>query len=402
MTNMANYEKAERTRQLREKRIATVVKDSGWSYDQALAHMEEAKKKYGILFGTYAVYKLWRFPTEEIPEKLQQFREAEKAKREPYVRRVMEQSGLSYEDAEAHLKKIKKETGCKYKEYVNYNLWNWPEETLSRVANTSYTAKISKKYNKNPIFVAICNNKYWTNYYFHNFIRRAWCVNTKISESKFMELFKDSSRIIYKPIDGIGGADIKTFNLADGDVHAVYEELSKLPDGVVEEFIKQHHKINEFGNSSVNTVRVVTIVTREETPEGVKKNVDIAYVAFRIGQGSSVVDNLHSGGCSVVVDKDTGIVISNGADLIGNYYERHPDSGLKYKGFEIPYFEEIKKFVYEACQLEMVEGNIGWDIAISETGPVLVEVNVGPGVVLIQAPYSEIHFGCKDILDKYL
>ena len=76
-----------------------------------------------------------------------------------------------------------------------------------------------------------------------------------------MELFKDSSRIIYKPIDGIGGADIKTFNLADGDVHAVYEELSKLPDGVVEEFIKQHHKINEFGNSSVNTVRVVTIVT---------------------------------------------------------------------------------------------------------------------------------------------
>ena len=58
--------------------------------------------------------------------------------------------------------------------------------------------------------------------------------------------------------------------------------------------------------------------------------------------------------------------------------------------------------VTEACKKELVVGNLGWDIAITENGPTIIEVNIGPGARLLQVPYVAEGKGMKHVLEKYL
>ena len=56
----------------------------------------------------------------------------------------------------------------------------------------------------------------------------------------------------------------------------------------------------------------------------------------------------------------------------------------------------------EACSTSKIEGYLGWDIAISVNGPVLVEVNHNPAAGLLTAPFVTEKKGMKHIMEKYM
>jgi len=58
--------------------------------------------------------------------------------------------------------------------------------------------------------------------------------------------------------------------------------------------------------------------------------------------------------------------------------------------------------VTEAINKNKLEGYLGWDVAIAEDGPILIEVNDRPGVVLLSTPYAAQKKGMKHVLAKYL
>jgi D-alanine-D-alanine ligase-like ATP-grasp enzyme len=59
--------------------------------------------------------------------------------------------------------------------------------------------------------------------------------------------------------------------------------------------------------------------------------------------------------------------------------------------------------VKDICAKEGVEGNLGWDICITENGPALIEANRGPGAILLITPYVKEKKGMmRYVLDKYL
>lgn len=58
--------------------------------------------------------------------------------------------------------------------------------------------------------------------------------------------------------------------------------------------------------------------------------------------------------------------------------------------------------VREAINEHNIQGYLGWDIAITQTGPVLIEINSNPSTVLLTASYLPDKIGMKHMLAKYL
>ena len=120
-----------------------------------------------------------------------------------------------------------------------------------------------------------------------------------------------------------------------------------------------------------------------------------------MGMGNSVVDNLNSGGLAAVIDKETGIISTPGADKIGETFEKHPDTGTEIIGFEIPKFAEAVATVKEAATVVPQIGYAAWDIAVSDDDVQLIEGNQYPGHDIYQMPcHITDGYGILPVLNK--
>lgn len=365
--------------------------------------MLELLKKIKKLFGSdpVAVAKKVEEVVKPDPKK-ERKEQILKKKKEAAIHQTMELTGWDEAYATAKFEDAYKRTKCTPKEYVMYRFYEIPEEKQETYYLSCYQHILQEKYNANKKFTKMLYDKEQTNLYFAEYVRRPWCVNTKVTKEEFMEIFKNSKRVIYKPNAGHRGYGVKAFYLRKKTIDEVYEKLSTYPEGVVEEYIIQHPEMSKLSPSSVNSLRFVTISsnTKAVTPDG--KKMDVAYSMVRIGRGKSIVDNLHSGGMVANVDMATGMLETNGADRDGKMYTEHPETHIVLKGFKVPYFEEALDMVKEAIEKYKVEGYIGWDIAITEDGPKLLEVNDRPGADGLQTAYAQEYIGVKHVMEKYL
>lgn len=318
------------------------------------------------------------------------------------VKKVMERTGWDYESTKAKLLATAERTGCTPTEFFLYRFYELTEEEQDTYYIAKYQKIFQKKYGVDKDFVALLYDKERTNNYFAEYVRRPWCVNTKVTFEQFSDTFKDTTRVMYKPIAGHRGYGVEAIYLTPENMKEVYDRLVTYPEGVVEAFIKQHPEMCKLSPTSVNSLRFVTFSsnTTPVTPDG--KMVDIAYSIVRFGREGSIVDNLHSGGMVANVDLETGCLATDGADRNGDMWITHPDTGVTIKGFQVPYFEEARAMVMDAITTRKVEGYIGWDIAISENGPMLLEVNDRPGSDGLQTAPAQSKKGMKYLMEKYM
>ncbi len=82
------------------------------------------------------------------------------------------------------------------------------------------------------------------------------------------------------------------------------------------------------------------------------------------------------GGVIVNIDTDTGKLEKYGfmKSQYGTIMEMHPYTGIKFEGITLPY---IKEAVAQAIRFHSFLNlhSIGWDIAITESGPYFIEGN---------------------------
>lgn len=141
---------------------------------------------------------------------------------------------------------------------------------------------------------------------------------------------------------------------------------------IFESVVRQTKQFAAFNESSVNTVRFMTLLY----PDGSAK---IIATFIKIGRAGRCVDNAGGGGnVDVCVDTETGeIKYAIQFDGWRNIKEIdvHPDSGNQLNGVIIDNWqaikEEVKRFqlAFPYCKA------VGWDIAITEEGPVVIEAN---------------------------
>ena len=182
-------------------------------------------------------------------------------------------------------------------------------------------------------------------------------------------------------MDGSSGQGILKCTPEDyKDPAALYERLKNAGIGIVEDKVIQHEEIAALCPTSVNTIRVATLL-------GDKKE-GIVYAYIRIGNGK-VMDNVDCGGMAAPVDIETGVISSVGANKAGETYEIHPMTGKKIPGTQIPYWEEAKKMCLEAMQVVPQVRFVAWDVAITPDGPVFIEGNSFPSHAI---PQFAAHF----------
>ncbi len=383
--------------------IDTVMNGCNCSKDDAKKIINEAKKRLGISYRTYAKYEFYNIPVENQEIKYQEIlenarrkkekKERKKLKNETLIHTVMDETGWDYETAKSKMKASKESSGADYKDYVAYKFWNMSDSEQKTYFTKGCANTLRKKYNTVKENVQFFMNKGMFNETFSEFLGREWSYNKEITLEEFEKTFKNTNKIIYKPLSASCGSGVTTFDLTKGFENA-YNELVKLPIGVVEGFITQHKEMSKFSKNSVNTIRLVTV--RENN------NVNLLYGAFRMGGGDSIVDNFHSGGVLALIDVNNATVVTDAIDLNSNQYKYHPVTQEKIKGFVIPYWKEIIDMLNKAAKLVDGIGYIGWDIAITEQGPVLIEGNTAPAPNVLQLPYHLEGKGMRYVAEKFL
>lgn len=265
-----------------------------------------------------------------------------------------------------------------YLEFEFYSLKG--KERATYLTNGKNNALV-KKYNDKAYF-HILDNKDEFNDYFKEYIKRDY-LKPNFSKKNLESFLEDKEKVIVKPIDGVGGEGIEIV-----DSKTVLKKYDKYKSYLIEEVIKQHHKLNKLYPNSVNSIRVFSFY------DG--KNTHILQSILKIGN-NTIVDNFSSGGMYTFLD-DKGFVVAPAIDKDDNTYAKHPITNIQIVGFQVPLFKEVKELIENAAKTIPQIKYIGWDVAITDNGPELIEGNSYPGVFQIKPRFKNDKLG---ILPKY-
>lgn len=213
----------------------------------------------------------------------------------------------------------------------------------------------------------------------------------------FTTVFEDTQAeaLFLKLINGIGGKGcilIEKSNLEDtllqyGDtlLHNAY---------IHQEKINQHPAINLMHKTSVNTIRIYTYLD-------LKGESHIISALMRFGIGKSITDNTSSGGFYVAINMEKESLEGWGfqdVDKGGKPHSHHPDSHILLDGFKVPFFKEALELAKLAAKKTPTR-IIGWDVAICDFGPIIIEGNTNPSLHMADVAYGGY---CKHPIIKHL
>jgi hypothetical protein len=140
---------------------------------------------------------------------------------------------------------------------------------------------------------------------------------------------------------------------------------------LVEAFLDQHAELSWFNETSVNTLRILVYAPPEE-----RARVVGAYL--RIGRRGSIVDNHGAGGILAGIDLRSGVV-GTAYDAAHQTHTHHPDTGRAIEGRTLPYWSESMRLAERTLDAFPMMRFAGFDIAVTPTGPAVIEINNFPG-----------------------
>ena len=268
--------------------------------------------------------------------------------------------------------------GAGYKDYQLCEWWNLNAEQRATYVTRGINNRIVSLLNDKEYY-HILDNKIEFNNTFGSFLGRKWIDMTTATEEDFEAFLEGLDTIISKPAEEACGRGVEKLAVADFPSHkALLEHLRTINSALCEECIIQHKDVAALYPLSVNTYRVVTVFTEGEA--------HIVYAFIRIGNGGRFVDNINAGGMAAPINIDTGVIEYPAFDKDSVYYETHPYTNCPIKGWQLPFWKESVEMVLSAAKVIPQVGYVGWDVAVTENGPLLIEGNPFPGHDILQMP----------------
>jgi hypothetical protein len=193
--------------------------------------------------------------------------------------------------------------------------------------------------------------------------------------------------------EGFGGEDTATWHYDDGSYRggdgrqwSAAELVARLAEQslsgpvLLQPRLVNHTTIARLSPRALSTIRVMTTAVTGRAPA-------FLVGVLRMGTGDATADNFAQGGIAAPVDAETGeLGDARGLDVndLPCGHRHHPDTGEPIAGTRLPFWRESIDLALRAHALLGDLPVVGWDIAITPNGPVLVEGNWNPCIKLLQ------------------
>lgn len=200
-----------------------------------------------------------------------------------------------------------------------------------------------------------------------------------LSDPAHLPLFMKPASLAYS----LGTASLT--GAADNQVTDLFGRTSTCPDlakqiaalgadgdgYLFERTVQNHPDLVDVCGPALATSRVLVIRRDGEEPRIVRTHT-------KMPTGDNVADNTwRAGNLAVAVDPETGKFAGEGwtgKGLQAEKHTTHPDTGATLDG-GLPMWKEARELIIEATKAMHGLRMIGWDLAISPDGPVLIEAN---------------------------
>lgn len=263
--------------------------------------------------------------------------------------------------------------GCSDEDFLTMEFYR----KNSREKRRWLTSALNNRFLYKTVYDDYARNVFDHKEYFDNKFKHLMKHDTLIlkdaSKEEILSFLNKKKTVIVKPAGGACGVGI--FKVNSSDMVAVEDLMKRINDGenlIMEQLIIQHPDMARMNPSSVNTIRIITMVDK-------KGDVHIINTLAKFGGSVACISNTLAGGICCHINADTGILDRPGKDIHGEEHFKHPVSGLIIPGYQIPLWNGVIDYAKKLAEVVPSGRYIGWDIVILKDGYDVIEGNLHPG-----------------------
>jgi hypothetical protein len=250
----------------------------------------------------------------------------------------------------------------------------------------------------------------------------AWCARTNLPHAAPLMLIEDGQVIwqtgnlldldqdlFAKPRTGRGANGVRMYRRISA---FCYEDetgrrltLGQIASDLIRRFgtrnlmvlprLRNHPDLAPMASESLITIRAVTCLDERQQPELVLAYLRVLTklepdwpVKKPISEYAAAIDLAHGTLSAMTGDKP---------ECLSQWHDRHPVTGVAIAGREVPCWDAVAALAERAHRVTRDRVLVGWDIAITPSGPLLLEGNSYPDVHypqrIYRRPYGEMRIG---------
>jgi hypothetical protein len=172
--------------------------------------------------------------------------------------------------------------------------------------------------------------------------------------------------------------------LTEAELRATLKHHSRDRGVLLQPQIQNHSRLKTLGGEPLCAARMVT----GRQPESQARHL---ISSFRLSADGGVASNFSAGGIGAPIDSSTGrLGMGHYKEKIGEgELERHPSTKEKIVDFQLPDWQDAVKLVERAHNTLSELHFVGWDVAFTESGPLILEGNTTFGAEVLQIPHRQ-------------
>lgn len=200
--------------------------------------------------------------------------------------------------------------------------------------------------------------------------------------------------------DYLGNRQWRNMNGEILDEVTLLDQLTMISDTephLLQVKLRSHPEISDLSPTGISSLRVITGI------DSFTSNIRVYAATLKMLKSGEVTDHWKLGGIASGVDIVTGTLRPGRIREVAKAYmdfHQHPDTGSDITGRKLLQWPEVIKLTTSAHALYKQFPFLGWDVAMTPDGPVLLEGNLGWDARLIQQP-CDYPLGAPDFFRDY-